>query len=416
MDVKIEYSDFLLSCSHPLGKGSEESANGLFDYTAKLCSEIFSEQTLEVFKEYKIDVFEVIFSGKNTISELTKKAYGSKHHALLPMLERCVFLSEAVKGNLLFYCAIEKKNGIASLGEPEQIRFILEGEAPLKFRKKLEKNNGRIIPEKKMTLFRILAAKKLVNIRLKLLVDAMKSAQSDRRFIARFNEEIFFKNILMGTRRLAASDVFLFFSGEGANQYINIKSKPVQIAAIALYSIATKNLELSDIYSVEKIFPTQEGAWHIRGKDNLKIEAANEFVSILRSADFDAIISMLSQMGLALLKIKLPQIDLSRVKALADNYTLYAGISNISAAFIAITKNESITLHMLSKRLGADFDRVMRAAEELSGYDKVVSLCNCVALLEKDKNFEISELEGYGEAVALQNRIGYANDMSEVKF
>ena len=102
--------------------------------------------------------------------------------------------------------------------------------------------------------------------------------------------------------------------------------------------------------------------------------------------------------------------------ALADNYTLYAGISNISAAFIAITKNESITLHMLSKRLGADFDRVMRAAEELSGYDKVVSLCNCVALLEKDKNFEISELEGYGEAVALQNRIGYANDMSEVKF
>ena len=115
MDVKIEYSDFLLSCSHPLGKGSEESANGLFDYTAKLCSEIFSEQTLEVFKEYKIDVFEVIFSGKNTISELTKKAYGSNHHALLPMLERCVFLSEAVKGSLLFYCAIEKKNGIASL-------------------------------------------------------------------------------------------------------------------------------------------------------------------------------------------------------------------------------------------------------------------------------------------------------------
>ena len=267
-----------------------------------------------------------------------------------------------------------------------------------------------------MGVFRFLAAKKLVNIRLRLLVDLMKSAQSDRRFIARFNEELFFKNVVVGTRKLAASDVFLFYSGEGANQYINIKSKPVQIAAIALYSIASKGLELSDIYSIEKIFPTQEGAWHIRGKDNLKIEASNEFMSILRSADFDATISMLAQMGLALLRIELPKIDLSEVKALADNYTLYAGIANIGAAYISITKDESITLRMLSKRLGADFDRVMKTAELFLRYDKVASLCNSVALLEKDKNFEISELEGCADVIALQEKTGGLKNMSEVKF
>lgn len=419
MDVTIKYSAFIEACKNPLTRDGNEAVNGTLDFAARQCADIFGAETLRLFSEYKIHLYDAVFSGKNTISELARKKYGVKSHTMLTELEYCVLIAEIARGSLIFFCNISKDDSSASLIDPEQLHFTLTNvndKRGRKLKKRIEKNNYKLLSEKKLQVFTLLARKKLISIRLRLLVDVMKGAQSDRRFIARFNEELFFKNVTVGATRLAASDVVLFFDGAGANQYLNLKQKPVQIAIIALYAIATRKLTLKDIYSVAAIFPTEEGAWRIRGKDDLKIEAANEFISTVKSADFNAIISMFAVMGRAILELELPKTDLGDSKALADNYTLYAGISNIGAAYLTAVKNQSITLRMLEKALGTDFKRAMSAARLLTSYEKIVTLCNGIALLQKDKNVDITQLDGYEEAVTLQNKIGWYTKINEIKF
>lgn len=409
--AEFTYSGLLSYCRAPLGRDGGEGSPGLFEYAAREAARLLSAPAdLRLFAELRTDVYEAVFAGRKSVRAITARRYKKvTSHRLFANLENCVFLDCVARGKAISVCRAEKRsNGAIAFAPPARLRAELT-DPSLPGARKVEKRLRRGAA-KPSPLGERLIRRRLAPLKMRTISDLMRSAQSDRRFLARYNEETFFRGIVVGKRVCNDADLFYFFTSDSFNRVLDLYQKPVRTAFAALYFISGYNFELKDVYSVGSVFSGEDQALS-RENEKKRSEATSELITVMKRGNEDEILSIAARVGLRLLGVELPPLDVNETTALADNYTLYAGVTNLGACFIAATAK---CRGKLERKLGADAERIYAAARFMSGYSKVLAFCDNLTKPENCGGM-ISEAPGYKEAALVAKIAGKAKYVGEVK-
>ena len=324
-------------------------------------------------QEWKVCAYDLIFSGGRSIASRTRRR---KEQSDREYRQSCAatLVREAARVSP-FYIKPVKKQDNGLLFQPVERLILSFDQAPASFeRKQLARNTSfarRPISgytEKKLS-------KRFSAVKLRLVSDMLQASVRDRLFIARFNQEQFLKGLA-------------------------IEDKPLFTALSALYSITFFGLSLKDVYLVDSIFSDsgQQG----REKDMMKTRSARELFEIM-SGEPAVQAQTFDKMSRALVQMPLPAADFEKIELLAENYTCYAGVANMSAAYIKALKENSALAEALEEVQQEDFSDICEEVRRLSQFSAVVSLCDDLAAWKFRKSVffgapRLSRLQSYHAA------------------
>lgn len=356
--------DLLKYCGSPLNR---EDSERIFSYASFAVKKMFRKLG-RPYDKLKLSVFEGIFSGISSISEITLKNYSACSREQQKKLMSCVALDEICSGKPVFFYPISEENGKYRLLPPVRLSVQLEGDA-VGFEKTADKIKKSSESKRSYPLLTALLMKKRSGLLFKIGAAVMKTSVKELAFVTRFNEETFFKNVPMNP----------FENGR-----LNISEKDALGAFAALYAMTFYSLSFRDIYTVDEVFGFSETG--IRSKDTAKREATMRLSEELEKSDNDTITANLKKMGETLLNIPLPEIDVKNFVTLAENYVYYNAVSNMGKAYIKATEPGTEAMDYGSGNDGDIFARALKRAELLENYKFAALLCEeTAALAEKGR-------------------------------
>lgn len=260
-------------------------------------------------------------------------------------------LKSALKHKPVYALPLEKNEKGYRLGEAQRVIIFFEG-APEKFIKRQQKKNASLAKKPISSITERKIEKEYPAVDFKLLQGLARSASRNRMFVAQFNQETFLRGL-------------------------DVSDKPFYTALSALYAITFHGLSLEDVYLVDSIFSADEQG--SRQKDLLKNQSAREFIQIM-NGDKIACTEMLDKMGRVLTNLSSQQTNISQMALLAENYTCYAGIVNMSAAWIKLLREDKALADSLQAELGEDFNRINdRITQQFGTFSEMVAICDNMA-------------------------------------
>ncbi|MCM1055437.1 MAG: hypothetical protein NC394_07945 [Bacteroides sp.] len=341
-------TDNLLNrCGAPLdGEDSER----IFSYASFAVKKMLREW-VKPYGKLKLSVFEGIFSGTSSISEIVAKKYAGCSQAQQKGLMYCTVLDEICKGKPVFLFPLSEEKGKYRLLPPVRLSVALEGGA--EGLEKIAAALKRSLESKRSyPLIRAVLPSKRKELIIKAGAAAMKLSEGELAFVTRFNEETFFKNVPMKPF-------------EGGRPELSDKS--LLTAFAALYAITFFGLSFRDIYAVEEVFGFSDK--DIRKKDLAKHEAALRLSEEIGAWDGRALSDNLQKMGEALLRVPLPEINVKNFLVLAENYVFYNAVSDMGRAYIKAAEsvdNEKSAQALKRAALMEDHRYAARLCEELA--------------------------------------------------
>jgi len=291
----------------------------------ELFNGLFDDATLETLRELEIDPDDAVF--------VKKRLFGKPVN---------------------YACRLGKVNGLYGFALPYAPR------PPRSFKKRLAALNRRLL------------AVNAVIIR-KVFSEAKRNAE----FVARFNAELFFKNVYYNDIRLTADELFRFYGTDPYYKKINLSADRDKQPFIAMYAIAFCECSAEDVFTVDGIFSPQPQ----RRIDNAKKKASNEVFGLIFRGDKAEINEVLEGIGAALINIAPPPVDLADPGLLARNYTLYAALAEIGRVFAEVFFYNG----------NRGLDGALKAAEELKRFANVAALCEKMAALRDDEDYRETE-------------------------
>lgn len=269
-------------------------------------------------------------------------------------------LKSALKGNPVYMLPVEKGEKCCRLGEARRV-IVYFDDAPEKFMKRQQKKNASLAKKAIGAITKRKIQKEYPALDFKLLQSLMQSAVCDRMFVAQFNQETFLKGL-------------------------DVADKPLYTALSALYAITFHGLTPEDIYCVDSIFSAHEQ--NSRQKDLLKNQSACELVQILNGGGRSCT-ETLDKMSRALANLSSRQADVCQMSLLAANYTCYAGIANMSAAWVKLLREDKPLADSLRSVQGEDFAPVNEKINRLlCRFSEAVAVCDNIAAGKLKPPFE----------------------------
>lgn len=379
-------SDILLNfCSSPLNR---ENTEEIISYCVFAVKKMFREQ-VKIYSKLNASIFNSIFAGKTSITELTRKKYPASSSQQLKNLSSCVLLEKICAGDTIFFLKLTKINNRYVIAPPVQIKVQLEG-STLGLEKIAAKIKRSADSQRPHPLLKLQLSKKREDISIQLGAAIMKTSLKESAFVTRFNEETFFKNVPMKP----------LTSGR-----LNLNSKSTLCAFAALYAMTYYNLSFRDIYTVDEVFSFSEN--NIRGKDSAKNAAALKLSEEMEKADDTQLNLTLIEMGETLTNIEPPDIDVKNFIVLAENYLFYTAAADIGEAFLKAVQYQKENTKAYNNFEGSSLERLKIFLDEaafLSKYRSAANLCGEIAAMEENGQMNISKAPSYRKAEALQKR------------
>lgn len=383
MDTLFLPSDSLLKyCADPLDRDDSEQ---IFAYSSFAAKKLLQKHT-KAYDKLKISVFEGIFSGSRSISELARKKYRGCSSGQLQKLTCCLFLEKLTEGKPLFFFPVtQDENGSCRLSKPERLRVRLDKET-----EGLEHVSARLErsaeSKRSYPLLTMLAERQRGKLLLQIGGAVMQTSLKELAFVSRFNEETFFKNMSMSE----------FDCGR-----LGIEEKSHLSAFAALYAMTFFSLSFRDIYTVDEVFSFSEGG--IRSKDAAKAEAARQLKEELKRLSDNDLALTLKKMGDRLLTIPLPEADARNFVVLAENYVYYIAAANIGEVFLKAAEA------MWKRKAHEPVER----AEMLCEYRYAKELCEEIYSMANEGVGDISKAHSFKKAEALQKKIEKAAETAD---
>ena len=377
MPRQIPANDLLPLCSAPLNDYGHESKNGLFSYAHDTAKALLKED-FTAYDKLKLSVYDGILSGRHTVAELTRKKYPHAPEQLCAKLMPCIFLDLLISGKPLFIYRITDEG----LTPPQQIAAELSGDIQgfERLSAALQKSSRPSSP------FPFGLKRRTGELRLKISVSFMRSAAEDLRFISRYNEETFFRGLP---------------ESSFASSLVDLSDKSVRIGFAVLYAMTFFGLTDRDVFTVDGVFGfTDRG---VRSKDDIRQKAAWELSEKLKRGDMAELAETADKMGARLLELPLPPVDVNEPVSLAKNCTLYAGLAQVSKAFL--TALSPLEIAIVPDVPGASYKAAKERAGLMCGYDNALQLCQGILTLLTAKKPQLSSLTGYRQAQRLGQKL-----------
>lgn len=387
MELLLLTADKMLNfCGNPLQ--NEEEREKILAFSHSAARKMLSKYTA-AYDKLKLSVFEGIFSGSRSVSEMTRRQYPGSSGEQLKRLMSCVFLEQICGGRTLFLFPITEEP-CCRLMPPVKIGAELSGSA--EGIEKISKNIKKTVSKKYVPPFfdfaQKAALKRQGEVRLKIAVGIMRAKANELAFVNRFNEEKFFRGINFGAMSRRISEFC---------------ERPLLLHLSALYAIAFLGLSFRDIYTVDEVF----GAFDmdIRSKDDLKGEAAARLLSDIDRLSDEGMADTLIGMGKALLKLPLPETDPDNAVTLAENYGTYSALSKIGEAYLRAAEGNSQIWLVLERDYPSEYKEMKSRAQLLSKYKTAKNLCEEFEPLSETGAKDVSAAAGFKAAKELQKEV-----------
>lgn len=381
--LSLTADKLLISCGAPLKDSADRDKLLTFSYSAAM--KMLSKYT-SVCNKLKLSVFDFIFSGGRSVSEITKSKYPGCSGEQLQKLKCCVFLEHICSGGTFFIFPVSDTSGYR-LMPLERIGAELSGstEGIEKIAKKIKKAAAKkyILP------FSYKAAlKRQGEVRLKAALGIMRIKTNELAFVNRFNEEKFFRGINLD----AASEKIRDFC-----------DKPLLLDLSALYAITFYGLSFRDIYTVDEVFGIFDR--DIRSKDDIKGEAAVQLLRDIDRSSEEEMTDTLMKMGKALLSLSAPEADPRDAAALADNYIAYYALAGIGEAYLRATEGNPQIQLIAQRDFSEEYREIIDRAKLLSEYAAAKALCEEIPSLCETGTKNISAASGYKAAMNFHSEV-----------
>lgn len=332
------------------------------------------------YNKLKLSIFDAVFSGGRSISELTRSKYPGSSGEQLKMLESCVFLELICAGKALYLYPLSDASEYR-LPPPVKIGAELVGdtEGIEKIAKKIKKAANK----KFMLPFSYNAAlKRQGEVKLKISMGIMRIKNNELAFVKRFNEEKFFRGINLE----AASEKIRKFC-----------DRHLLLDLSALYAMTFYGLSFRDIYTVDEVF----GAFDrdIRSKDDIKGEAAVRMLRDIDRLTDEELAGTLVKMGKALMELPVPEANPDDAITMAENYTAYCALSGIGDAYLRAAEENSRIWLVLKRDFPSEYEAAAKRAKLLSDYKAAIKLCEEIPLLCETGAKSCSAAAGYAAAM-----------------
>lgn len=341
----LPYDSLLEHIASPLDRAETEQ---IFAYSSFAVKKMLKKRD-KAYGKLKLSVYEGIFTGFQSVYDITRKKYKGADERRIRNLLSCVLIEEILKGKPVFFFPIEETES-----DGAHLNYSLL--SPVRLNIQIEDGRGDIIPESHLRsypLLTFLIGRKQKEMRYKVGAAAMKLSKSELAFITRFNEETFFKNVPVQP---------IIELGLAENKDI--------VSFAALYSMAFYGLSFRDIYTVDEVFSFSSP--DIRSKDRAKNQAAMELSEALETSELRKKAELIEKMGEALFELPLPEIDSKNMLALAENYIFYTAAADIGSAYSLAAEALS---GKLSAAVSAKREKIKERAVLLSDYRHASALC-----------------------------------------
>lgn len=376
-------NELLKSCGSPLKDSAGRDKLLAFSYSAAM--KMLSKYTT-VYNKLKLSIFDFIFFGGRSVSEITQGRYPDSSGEQLQKLRSCVFLEHICGGETFFLYPLSDTSGYKLL-PPVRIGAELSGstEGIEKIAKKIKKAASKkyILP------FSYNAAlKRQGEVQLKISTGIMRIKTNELAFVNRFNEEKFFRGINLET----ASEKIREFCDR--HLLLNLS---------ALYAMTFCGLSFRDIYTVDEVF----GAFDrdIRSKDDIKGEAAVQLLKDIDRFNDEEMAETLIKMGNTLVGLPTPEADPNNAVTLAENYAAYCALSGIGESYLRVTEENPKTWLVLERDFSSEYKKIIGRAKLLSKYKSAKNLCEEIPLLCETGVKNFSAASGYKAAMTFYREI-----------
>lgn len=333
-------------CDSPLKREDTDRIIGAASFAVKA----MLKKNDRTYGKIKLSVYESVFSSKSSIADICRREYPDASEPRLKGLMSCALIRELNKGKRLFFFPIQEDEqksfgSVYTILPPMEIKYF-------------SNRNGKIAsPVKLGPIFSYILNKKRNELAVKVGAAVMKISRNELAFVTRFNEETFFKNVSVKP-----------ISSFGITENGDLS------AFAALYTIAFHGLSIRDIYTVDEVFSFS--APDIRGKDDVKRQAASELSLKSETASDEERTYIIQKMGQALFELPLPEADTKNLLVLAKNYVFYNAVSDMGNAY-----RKALDAVSPSPALTKGKEDVRERARLLSDYRYLAELCEEMSAL-----------------------------------
>lgn len=375
-------SPYLKLCKKPLG---DLRYKEITEYAAYAVKMLLPKETA-AYGSLKLSIFDGIFLGNRSVSEITQKKYSSCSAEQTAQLMYCELLNLLCSGRSLFvYSFDEKRDYILTSPRKISARLTEGSKSSFIVQKRLSMTEKTRFFDK--YLYRRTLSRQN-ELELKIGGALMVQAEKDLAFVTRFNEETYFKSTN---------------PTQYAEKKLGIKEKSDVLAFTVLYSVSFFGLSYNEIFTVEDVFGFSDNG--IRSKDGIKTNATLALKNDLQRCTDAQLGSMLEQMGQALCRIPLPKIFSNIGARLARSYVLYNAVSRTGEVFLKLTDSSIEPVQIYKKRYEDSFKAAEERARLLSEYNEAADMCGELKELPNSLGAVISDAKHYGSTLDLEKKV-----------
>ena len=374
------------------------SDNEVCSYLERMLPFIFGKTTAAAAEKLEIDIFDLVFIKDKPFCDYferrVKKCYGRPAILKTALLLRLLF-----KGSYIKIAKLGINENSIFVKEPEFITLSIIDTAHNytrineKLTRKSERNQLRNLPLNKRS------EQILFTVDIAVVKNLMKKGPEYKELMDKYNYRRFSSEIRINNRPVTSGELNRMLSGRKKYTFADLSDTSARLQFTALYAMAYGGFTLEELFSQKAVFEDSSPE-----RDEKLSRCSSDFLTIVLNGNGIEIAGMLVNMISALAECDLPALDLSDLKSIMENYTVFCAVASLSALCLEIfSLNENFKSFMRKKIIGSYWNYTNKLML-MKQYSSAAALCKKLAELN---------LEAYRDIPAYRNEITDAFEEAE---
>ena len=345
-------------------------------YLDEIQSYIFGNETCEAVEKLGVDIFDLVFINERPFSEQCSRYLSGIKDEDRNRIKTAFLLRMFYKGENISISHAVCINGHALISDPVSCYLCVEGDRSDKNKKNIIKGKKRGSKEVKIEGR---SADTLEAIRLTAMRYGMKEALAYKELIDKYNYRRFSSDLRLNSRPTDIEDINKMLAEKKDKSYADLSLPKTRIRFSVLFSIAYGGFRLEDIYSKRSIFEQIDYE-----KEKKFSELASALINIINNGNGIEIAHTYIKMINAFTDVELPDVDMTDLSSVMDNYALYYACAALAIECENIFRlNNDLKLYVKQHNITNYWNHVEKVIV-MKQYVDIISFCNNMSRFDVD--------------------------------
>ncbi len=346
-------------------------------YLAGAREEIFGIDCIKNAERIGVDLFDLVFVNEKPFCDCCGSYVNSCPDEKIETIKTALMLKKIHRGETVSIAEIRINGDVAYVSGLDAV--YIDGRS---------RNRNKAVPElnRRGTLI-------LESIRLAALRYTMKRCIEYKELVDKYNFRRFSTRLRLNNRPAGLEEINAAMAMRKDKLFADFSRENTRVNFSMLYAIAYGGYTMDDIFSKEKVF---DNKGHEREKR--LSDLSSDLLTILYNANGIEISGMLINLIVSFTRLKLPEVDLTDLDMIIDNYPVYYAIANLAAILESIFSSDSgrkaEMKQYLKRHTFYNYWTVNDRLMLMKQYSTVVSFCYKLANFDTELYREDPEYQG----------------------